>query len=240
MARDPDWRRALAAPARSPSRRASHNAGRCRLTTVDVSVLPRSPHPRPEPDPHPQPLSRGRSDAPSSSQRKFFVDSPVQRPCSTQNTSSGNGSPPTGTMRSFAHDAILIAARNHFSSEKKNRLLPRLIRTSWFTDCAGLELWYGRSIAISRAAENFAPMLGDQHFSGSKTFIEGFKAARVRVRLRKKGIRSYFCSARARRFATIPDRCPPRSSWSRSRCRAVEICEQCGCAKDSGGRDTCP
>src|SRR5271154_4270440 len=58
---------------------------------------------------------------------------PVHRPCSTQNTSSGKGSDPAGTLRSFPIiRSCFPPLTSSPANSSKGRLL-RLIRTSWLT-----------------------------------------------------------------------------------------------------------
>src|SRR5580704_7268399 len=58
---------------------------------------------------------------------------PVHRPCSTQKTSSGSGSDPTGTILSFPIIRSCFPPLTNSPASKSNGRLLRLISTSWFT-----------------------------------------------------------------------------------------------------------
>src|SRR5271163_10074 len=58
---------------------------------------------------------------------------PVHRPCSTQKTSSGSGSEPTGTILSFPIIRSCFPPLTSSPASKSNGRLLRLINTNWFT-----------------------------------------------------------------------------------------------------------
>src|SRR5208282_6007491 len=77
-----------------------------------------------------------------------------QRPCSTQNTFNGNGSAPTGTMRSLPITQSCLPPLTSSPADRINRCLRRLIGTSLFTDGALYLCTAGRTTPRSLIIES--------------------------------------------------------------------------------------